>query len=39
LFVAGADHTIDDVSPLELGGGSVEVVKELGLLIEAGVVG
>ena len=38
LFVAGADLTIDDVSPLELGGGSVETVKEfkyLGSLIEA----
>ena len=38
MFVAGADLTIDDVSPLELGSGSVEVVKEfknLGSLIEA----
>jgi len=37
LLVAGANLTIDDVAPLELGGGSVEVVKEckyLGSLIE-----
>ena len=38
LLVAGANLTTDDVAPLELGGGSVEVVKEfkyLGSLIEA----
>jgi len=38
LLVAGANLTIDDVAPLEVGGGSVEVVKEfkyLGSLIKA----
>ena len=38
LLVAGANLTADDVTPLELGGGSVEAVKEskyLGSLIEA----
>jgi len=38
LFVAGANLTANDIAPLELGGGIVEVVKEfkhLGSLIEA----
>ena len=38
MFVTGTDLTIDDVSPFELGSGSVEVAKEfkyLGSLIEA----
>ena len=38
LLVAGANFTANDVAPLELSGGSVEVVKEfkyLGSLIEA----
>jgi len=38
LLVAGANLTVNDVAPLKLGGGSIEVVKELkylGSVIEA----
>jgi len=35
LLVVRVNLTANDIAPLELGGGSVEMVKELGPLIEA----